>query len=73
MDDFKQLKQIVEEVTLSETKCIQIMRSLLAQENEHLHNDVLDKIVSVLEKWSFTPPVEILKELEELGSQKHLS
>lgn len=69
MDDLKPLKQIVEEVTLSEAKCIQIMRSLLVKENERLHNDILDKIVFVLEKWSFTPPIEILKELEDFQSQ----
>ena len=34
MDDLKSLKQLIEEVTLSETKCVQIMQRLLVKENE---------------------------------------
>jgi hypothetical protein len=67
--DFKELKRIVDETVLTEVKCVQTLHSLLAKENELLHNPVLDKVIVVLEKWSVTPPIEILKELEEFKEQ----
>jgi len=67
--DFEELKRIVDETVLTEAKCVQILYSLLAKENESLHNSVLDKVIVVLEKWSVTPPIEILKELEEFKEQ----
>ena len=67
--DFKELKQIVDETILTEAKCMQALHSLLAKENESFHNPVLDKVIVVLEKWVNTPPIEILKELEELKGQ----
>lgn len=70
MNDLKPLKQLVEEITLSETKCVQIMQRLLVKENVHLHNDVLEKLISVLERWSFVAPVELLKELESFQDGK---
>ena len=63
--DFKELKRIVDETILTEAKCMQVLHSLLVKENGSLHNPVLNKVIVVLEKWSETPPVDILKELEE--------
>jgi len=63
--DIKTLKQTLDEVVSAETECMLIICSLLAKENEALHNSTLDKIISVFEKWANTPPVEMLKELEE--------
>ena len=71
--DFKELKQIVDDVILTEAKCLQLIQALLAKENETLHNPVLDKIISILAKWPNTPPVEILKELEESKNQQNLT
>lgn len=71
--DFKALKQIVDDTILTEAKCMQAIQSLLTKENETLHNPVLEKIISVLGKWAVTPPVEILKELEDFQSQQNLT
>ena len=71
--NFKELKQIVDNVILTEAECMQVIQSLLAKENEVLRNAVLEKIISVLGKWSSTPPVETLKELEEFREQNKLT
>ena len=67
--DFGELKRIVDDIILTEAKCMQSMRSLLAKENETLHNPVLDKVIAVLGEWVHTPPIDILEELEELKAQ----
>ena len=69
--NFKQLKEIVDNTVLCEAKCVQIMHTLLSKENATLHNTVLEEIISVLGKWSTTPPIEILKELEDFQSQQN--
>ena len=68
--NFKELKNIVDDVILTEAKCLQLIQDILTKENETLHNPVLDKIVSILTKWPSTPPVEILKELEDFQNNK---
>jgi len=68
--NFKELKQIVDEIILTEAKCLQLIEALLTKENETLHSPVLDKIISILAKWPNTPPVEILKELEDFQNNK---
>lgn len=69
--NLKELKQIVDEIILTEAKCMQVIQSLLSKETEALHNVVLDKIISVLGKWSTIPPIEILKDLEEFQNQQN--
>ena len=69
--DFKALKQVVDDTILTEAKCLQAIQSLLAKENDTLHNTVLEKIISVLGKWAETPPVDILKELEDFQSHQN--
>lgn len=71
--DFKELKQIVDEIILTEAKCLQLIQSLLTKENETLHSLVLDKVISILAKWPNTPPIEILKELEDFQNNKKLN
>ena len=71
--DFKTLKQIVDDTILTEAKCMQVIQTLLAKENEALHNAALEKIIFMLGKWAETPPVEILKELEDFQSQQNLT
>lgn len=71
--DFKELKRIVDETILTEAKCMQAIHFLLAKENESLYNPVLDKVIVVLGKWANTPPIEILKELEEFKEQNKLT
>lgn len=68
--DFKGLKKIVDDTIMTEGKCIEILRTLLIAENQVLKNPTLDKIIYLLGKWSVTPPVEVLKELEGLVNQK---
>ena len=64
--DFKELKRIVDETILTEGKCVEALRSILMKENEALHSPALDKIILLLGKWPTSPPVEILKQLQEL-------
>lgn len=71
--NFKELKQIVDDVILTEAKCLQLIQSLLTKENETLHSPVLDKVIFILAKWPNTPPVEILKEMEEFKNQQNLT
>ena len=68
--DFKALKKIVDDTIMTEGKCIEMLCTLLAAENQVLKKPMLKKIICLLSKWSVTPPVEILKELEELVNQK---
>lgn len=63
------LKKLVDDTVLTEAKCTEIMRSLLAQED--LKNPMVDRIIELLGAWASTPPVEILRKLEELQSQKN--
>ena len=63
--DFKELKKIVDDTILTEAKSMRIISSLLKRENKGLCNPILGKIIEVTDKWQDTPPVEILKELEE--------
>ena len=69
--DFQNVKQIVDDIVLTESDCIDLMCFLLARENEILQNATVDKIVSVLKKWHDTPHVEILKELSEFQDQQN--
>lgn len=71
--DFKELKRIVDETILTEAKCILLMHSILDKENQGLHNSTLDKIISVLSKWATTPPIEILRELDDLQGEDKLT
>jgi hypothetical protein len=66
MDELKPIKEMVEQVILDETKNIQILRSLISKQNEQLQNTILDKITILLAKWSYTPPSDMMKELEQL-------
>ena len=69
--DFKELRNIVDDVILTEAKCIEAIHSILVEENKVLHNAVLDKVICVMDKWQDTPPIKILKELEEFQGQQN--
>jgi len=69
--DFQNVKQIVNDVVLAEMKCVEVMCSLLVRENRCLRNPAVDKVISVLSRFSDTPPIEILKELEEFEGQQN--
>ncbi len=68
--DLKGLKNILEETVNAKRKSHDIISVLLLRENENLHSLLLSKIASICKKINDTPPVEVLKELEELANSE---
>jgi hypothetical protein len=69
--NLKEFKQVLDSVVDAEGKCLHIMSGLLARENEQVHNAVIGRVSCLLEKFPYTAPNDILKELE--GLQKNLT
>lgn len=62
--NFKNIKDILDEVIVAERRCNEIMHSLLLKESKRFQSPILEKVAYSLIKLSNTPPVEVLKELE---------
>jgi len=69
--DVKILKQVVNEITLAEAKCMEQIHSMLVKENMCLKSKVVEEIAVILKKWTSTPPIEILHELEDLENSNN--
>ena len=68
--DLKSIKIIVEETVQAKQKCNDLVCAILLKESEHAHNPLLSRVALILRKINNTPPVEVLKELEELTSNE---
>ena len=64
--NLKVIQQTVDDIVLAELKSTELMGSLLMKENEILKNSQVGRIACILKKWSSTPSVEILNELERV-------
>ena len=70
--DLKKIKEILDEVVSSEAKCYEILQNLLLRENTKFKSATLERIALILKKFSNTPPMDLLKELETEYGQQNL-
>jgi hypothetical protein len=64
--DYKSLKNIVEETVQAKRKCNDLICDILLKKGENLHSPLLSKAAIIFKKINDNPPVEVLKELEQI-------
>jgi hypothetical protein len=65
-NDFKNLKQLLDNVIETEKRCLHVMSQLLIHENAELNNAIIQRVACILEKFPDSSPEDILRELEKV-------